>query len=130
MIIVTGTQGFIGRHFLNTLRDKGEDVIEIDQQGAWYFKSNFNKWEEVDLIIHQGAITDTTCTILKALQAWNVDYSIWLCKKAIEHQIPILYASSASVYGKTSDMINPLNYYALSKVTIDYWSHDHLAEVK
>ena len=115
MIIVTGTQGFIGRHFLNTLRDKGEDVIEIDQQGAWYFKSNFNKWEEVDLIIHQGAITDTTCTILKALQAWNVEYSIWLCKKAIEYQIPILYASSASVYGKTSDIINPLNYYALSK---------------
>ena len=130
MIIVTGTQGFIGRHFLNTLRDKGEDVIEIDQQGAWYFKSNFNKWEEVDLIIHQGAITDTTCTILKALQAWNVEYSIWLCKKAIEYQIPILYASSASVYGKTSDMINPLNYYALSKVTIDYWIQDHIDEFK
>ena len=62
MIIVTGTQGFIGRHFLNTLKDKDEEVIEIDQQGAWYFKSQFNKWEEVDLIIHQGAITDTTCT--------------------------------------------------------------------
>ena len=43
MIIVTGTQGFIGRHFLNELQDQGKDVIEVDQQGAWYFKSNFDK---------------------------------------------------------------------------------------
>ena len=93
MIIVTGTQGFIGRHFLNTLKDKDEEVIEIDQQGAWYFKSQFNKWEEVDLIIHQGAITDTKCTQLKALQGWNVEYSIWLFEEAIKHQIPVLYAS-------------------------------------
>ena len=39
MIIVTGTNGFIGRHFLTTLQDKDEDVLEVDQQGAWYFKS-------------------------------------------------------------------------------------------
>jgi len=130
MIIVTGTQGFIGRHFLNTLRDQGKDVLDIDQQGAWYFKSNFNKWDEVELIIHQGAITDTTCTQLKALQAWNVEWSVWICEEAIKHQIPIKYASSASVYGKQKDIINPLNYYALSKVAIDYWIQDHIDEFK
>ena len=132
MIIVTGTQGFIGRHFLNKLQENGEEVVEVDQQGAWYFKSNFGndpkQWDDVDLIIHQGAITDTTYTNLKALQAWNVDYSTWLFEEAIKHEIPVLYASSASVYGKTSDMINPLNYYAMSKATIDYWIQDHIDE--
>ena len=132
MIIVTGTNGFIGRHILNTLHDKGEDVVEVDQQGAWYFKSNFgNKpgnWDEVDLIIHQGAITSTTHTNLKELFHWNIDYSIWLFEEAIKHKIPVLYASSASVYGTQKDIINPLNYYALSKVTIDYWIQDHIDE--
>ena len=28
MIIVTGTQGFIGRHFLNELQDQGKEVID------------------------------------------------------------------------------------------------------
>ena len=37
MIIVTGTQGFIGRHILNKLKENGEDVVEVAQQGAWYF---------------------------------------------------------------------------------------------
>ena len=128
MIIVTGTNGFIGRHFLTTLQDKDEDVLEIDQQGAWYFKSNFNKWDEVDLIIHQGAITSTTHTRLKELFHWNIEYSMWLFEEAIKHKIPVLYASSASVYGTQKDIINPLNYYALSKVTIDYWIQDHIDE--
>ena len=132
MIIVTGTQGFIGRHILNKLKENGEDVVEVDQQGAWYFKSNFGndpkQWDDVDLIIHQGAITDTTFTNLKALQGWNVDYSTWLFEEAIKHKIPVLYASSASVYGTQKDIINPLNYYALSKVTIDYWIQDHIDE--
>ena len=72
MIIVTGTQGFIGRHILNKLKENGEDVVEVDQQGAWYFKSNFgnrNEWDKVDLIIHQGAITSTTHTNLKGVFA-------------------------------------------------------------
>ena len=96
MIIVTGTQGFIGRHILNKLKENGEDVVEVDQQGAWYFKSNFgnrNECDKVDLIIHQGAITSTTHTNLKELFHWNIDYSIWLFEEAIKHKIPVLYAS-------------------------------------
>ena len=130
MIIVTGTQGFIGRHFLNELQDQGKDVIEVDQQGAWYFKSNFDKWDEVELILHQGAISDTTFSDLKVLFSWNIDYGEWLLKQAIKHQIPIKYASSASVYGNTTDTINPLNYYALGKVTLDYFVRDHIDEFK
>jgi|TARA_B100001250_G_scaffold88385_1_gene73197 ADP-L-glycero-D-manno-heptose 6-epimerase len=130
MIIVTGSQGFIGRHFLNTLQDQGKDIIEVDQQGAWYFKSNFDKWDQVELIIHQGAISDTTYTNLKALFSWNIEYSEWLFGEAIKYQIPIKYASSASVYGLQKDIINPLNYYALSKVTLEYWIQDHIDEFK
>ena len=45
---------------------------------------------------------------------------------AAKHSIPVKYASSASVYGNQVGIINPLNYYALSKVTVDYWVEDNL----
>ena len=53
-----------------------------------------------------------------------------LFQLAIEHQIPVKYASSASVYGMTNDTMNPLNYYAISKLTVDYWVKDHIKEFK
>ena len=49
-----------------------------------------------------------------------------LFEKAIEYGIPVKYASSASVYGNQQGIINPLNYYALSKATIDYWVLDNI----
>ena len=51
----------------------------------------------------------------------NTEFSLNLFQLAIEHQIPVKYASSASVYGMTNDTMNPLNYYAISKLTVDYW---------
>lgn len=131
MIIVTGSKGFIGRHFVNKLRELGKDVLEIEQQGADNFKSNFGKkgeWNNVDQIIHQGAISSTTHTNLKELFHWNIDFSIWLFGEAIKNRIPVVYASSASVYGTQKNIINPINFYALSKVTVDYWIQDHIDE--
>jgi len=111
MIILTGDEGFIGKKFLEKL--SGKNVIKVEKRNSWHFRS-FTEWDKVELILHQGAISDTTCTNLKA----------------IKHQIPIKYASSASVYGNTSDIINPLNYYAISKVIMDYWVQDNIDKFK
>ena len=56
----------------------------------------------------------------------NVAFSLFLFEKAIEYQIPIKYASSASVYGNTKGNINPLNYYAITKLQMDYFAQDNI----
>ena len=124
MIILTGSKGFIGKNFLKIL--KHEKIIEIEKNNAQDFCRNFTEWNKVKLIIHQGAISSTTCTNIELLINTNVAFTEWLCKQAIKYKIPIKYASSASVYGNTSDIINPLNYYAITKVITDYWVQDNM----
>ena len=61
MILLTGYKGFIGSHFLKYLESEAErDVIGIDMDNAWDFMAKFNGWENVELIIHNGAISATT----------------------------------------------------------------------
>ena len=100
MIIITGHDGFIGKKFLEKLT--GKEVIKVEKNNSWHFRT-FNEWYKVELIIHQGAISDTTCTNLQAFHHFNVEFTEWLCQQAIKYQIPMKYASSASVYGNTSD---------------------------
>ena len=130
MIIVTGAKGFIGKKFVERLEKEGKDVFEVEKNDSWHFRQSFNRWKDVELILHQGAISDTTCTNLQAIHHFNIEFTEWLFTQAIEHQIPIKYASSASVYGQMEGIINPLNYYAISKVVMDYWVQDHIDEFK
>ena len=124
MIILTGSKGFIGKKFLEKL--SGKNVIEVEKNDAQDFCQNFTEWNKVKLIIHQGAISSTTCTDIELLINTNVAFTEWLFKQAIKYKIPVKYASSASVYGNTSDTINPLNYYAITKVITDYWVQDNM----
>ena len=126
MIIVTGSKGFIGQNFLKALKDK--EIKEVEKNDSWHFRQSFKDWNKVELILHQGAISHTTSTNLQALQHFNVEFSQWILQQAIKYQIPIKYASSASVYGHTLTDMNPLNYYAISKLTVDYWIQDHINE--
>ena len=129
MIILTGANGFIGKKFLKRFKEEGKEVITVEKNNSWHFRT-FNDWQKVELIIHQGAISDTTCTNLKAINHFNVEFTEWICEQAIRYQIPIKYASSASVYGNQQGIINPLNYYAISKVISDYWVQDNIDRFK
>ena len=124
MIILTGNEGFIGKAFEKNL--DLENTYRVAQAGAFPFLEDYEDWDKVDLIIHQGAVSSTVETDLNKIHKYNVDFSIKLFEKAIEHQIPVKYASSASVYGSTQEDINPLNYYAISKVQVDYWVLDNI----
>ena len=92
MIIITGHEGFIGKKFLEKLKDK--EIVTVEKRNSWHFRS-FTEWNKVELILHQGAISDTTCTNLKAINHFNVEFTQWLFEQAIKYQIPIKYASSA-----------------------------------
>jgi ADP-L-glycero-D-manno-heptose 6-epimerase len=123
MIILTGSSGFIGKNFKAKLN---EPVVEVEQDDAYKFISSFDKWDQVSLILHQGAISSTVEKNINTLHHYNVAFTLLLFSKAIEYKIPVKYASSASVYGNTQGQINPLNYYAISKLQIDYFVQDNL----
>lgn len=125
MIIITGSSGFIGSHFIKHLDGK-KNLLLVDQKDAWRLLSEFDQWNDVTLILHQGAISSTTEKDLQKLWHYNVAYSCALLNKALEYEIPIKYASSASVYGNTQGQINPLNHYAISKLQVDYTVLDNL----
>jgi ADP-L-glycero-D-manno-heptose 6-epimerase len=126
MIILTGCEGFIGNKFLKELESQGKEVVKVEKRNSWHWRTYFSDWDKVELIIHQGALSSTTETNLKSIFTNNIEFTEWLFNKAAEHNIPVKYASSASVYGNQQGIINPLNYYALSKVTIDYWVQDNM----
>lgn len=123
MIILTGSNGFIGKNFKHKLKN----IIELDKSNCWEFLNSFDRWNEVSLILHQGAISSTIERDINKIHEWNVNYSLVLFEYAIQYGIPVKYASSASVYGNMQGTFNPLNYYAISKLQIDYWVMDNLS---
>ena len=127
MIILTGYNGFIGKAFAESTDP--ENLYRVEAEGAFKFLEEYEDWDNVELILHQGAISSTIETDVEKIYKYNIDFSIKLFEKAIEYEIPVKYASSASVYGKMlTGIINPLNFYAISKVTVDYWVQDHIDE--
>jgi ADP-L-glycero-D-manno-heptose 6-epimerase len=77
-----------------------------------------------DLVIHLGAISDTTEKNVSRVMRQNFDFSLWLLNLCQKYNIPMHYASSASVYGQTThfqeegDCI-PQSPYAWSKYMFD-----------
>jgi|TARA_E500000305_G_scaffold70097_1_gene56060 ADP-L-glycero-D-manno-heptose 6-epimerase len=129
MIVITGSKGFIGQNFLKYLLEySNEEIVTVGEKDAWDWIGLFKEWDKVSLILHQGAISDTTETNIDKLHAMNVWFSIELFEKAIQYQIPVKFASSASVYGNQEGIVNPLNYYAITKLQMDYYIHDHMEE--
>ena len=129
MIVITGSKGFIGQNFLKYLLEySNEEIVTVGEKDAWDWIGLFKEWDKVSLILHQGAISDTTETDIDKLHRMNVWFSIELFEKAIQYQIPVKFASSASVYGNQEGIVNPLNYYAITKLQMDYYIHDHMEE--
>ncbi len=148
MILVTGGAGFIGSNIVKALNNMGrEDIIIVDKDlgknnkfknliGLKYldfidrriFLSIVNSksiMSEVDLVIHQGACSDTTQTDSSYIMDTNYDFSKMLLYMCIEYNIDFIYASSAATYGLSTDCkVNPdnefpLNIYGFSKLAFD-----------
>ena len=128
MIIVTGSKGFIGRNFLKAFEDSDDVIIPVDSDIIEWMVDGFKDWHKVDLVIHQGAISSTVEKDIDKIHYYNVHLTLKLFEKCIKYGIPVKYASSASVYGNLQGVFNPLNYYAISKLQIDYWVQDNIDE--
>lgn len=152
MIIITGAAGFIGSVLVGRLNREGYgNLILVDDFNNMkknknldeksYIKKihrdDFFQWFDdyyfnVDAVLHIGARTDTTEFNSEIFDVLNVEYSkqIWL--RCSNHQIPMIYASSAATYGlgelgynddhKIVDKLKPLNPYGESKNEFDKWA--------
>lgn len=148
-IVVTGGAGFIGSCVVRSLNDRGrEDIIIVDDIAStdkWMnlrnksylryvhktdFLKELSRLDDVDAIIHMGACSSTTERDFDYLYQNNFEYTKTLWFYCAEHQIPLIYASSAATYGDGSrgfddrsniDQLEPLNGYGYSKQLFDQW---------
>lgn len=152
MIIVTGATGFIGSHLILRLnQDNFNATIAVDKFDNEEKNKNlvglkikekvdrdlFLSWldtnyETVEFIFHIGARTDTAEFDLNLINKLNTQYAkdIWI--RCCQHQIPLVYASSAVTYGlgesgydddeSKISHLKPLNPYGQSKQDFDSWA--------
>lgn len=147
MHIVTGAAGFIGSNLVRRLNEAGiDDVLAVDDLT---FGDKFRNLRDcaiadymdhtefrdrvrrggaglkVTALYHQGACADTTESDGKFMMDTNYTFSRELLHWALDRKAPMVYASSASVYGGTAECVEeprceaPLNVYAYSKLQFD-----------
>lgn len=122
-ILVTGYKGFIGQNMVKALRDEYE--LSLYEWGETVLDLNNVQW-----VVHLGAISSTTETDVEKILTQNLDFSIFLHKHCSEHGINFQYSSSASVYGLGSVFSedaqpDPKNAYAWSKYLFErYVTHN------
>ena len=148
MIIVTGSNGFIGSNLIKGLNENGyKDIIAVDDQDDPELKENIAHCDvhdflnidefinlirnnEIDgtkirAIFHQGACSNTMEWDADFLYNNNLLYSKELLNFSKKTKTPLIYASSASVYGagkifkESVEYEDPINLYAYSKFKFD-----------
>ncbi|RPI47535.1 MAG: ADP-glyceromanno-heptose 6-epimerase [Betaproteobacteria bacterium] len=146
-IVVTGAAGFIGSNLVRALNDRGvARIIAVDdlEQGDkfvnladreisdYFDKDEFARLLEqgkfagqVRAVLHQGACSDTTERNGRYMLDTNYRYSVRLLEFCRAERVPLIYASSAAVYGsnthcrESGECEAPLNVYGYSKMLFD-----------
>ena len=127
-VLVTGSEGFIGKNLCPYLSKRGIEVQEYDIKNG----GDLPPLNGIDAVIHLGANSSTTETDLKKILKENFIFSGTLYQLCAAMDVKFQYASSASVYGlaetfEEDQFCVPLSPYAYSKYMFDNWllNEDH-----
>ncbi len=152
MIVVTGAAGFIGSFLVGKLNRQGFnnlvlvdtyddplkegnlkekkylELVEREDFFTWFNKNS----NQIEIVFHLGARTDTIGEEVEIYQELNLKYSQKLWQICSLNNIPFIYASSAATYGngkfgfsdehESLRQLKPLNLYAWSKHDFDVWA--------
>jgi ADP-L-glycero-D-manno-heptose 6-epimerase len=153
-IVVTGAAGFIGSKVVEALNRNGvNDVIAVDnlQQAdkfrnlagceivdyldqAEFLSAIENLGDSIEAVFHQGANSNTMESDGRLIMETNYRYSVRLLEWCQDEAIPLIYASSAAVYGAGPEFREerrfekPLNVYGYSKFLFDQYVRRMLPE--
>ncbi|MFI5280788.1 MAG: ADP-glyceromanno-heptose 6-epimerase [Gemmatimonadales bacterium] len=157
MHIVTGGAGFIGSNIIRALNAAGSnDIVVVEdfskgdkraQLEGCRFQELMERKEfltriagrgigNVDTVFHQGACTDTMEHDARLMMELNLDTSQALLEWALRRDIPMVYASSAAVYGASTAFTEvpenekPLNVYGESKLKFDHLVRRAMGEAR
>lgn len=158
MIVITGAAGFIGSNFVAALNESGITQIAISD-----FFGTGDKWRnlaksafvemippamlldwlgsrsDVEAVIHMAAISATTVADGDLVMDTNFRLSVAILDHCAAAGVPLMFASSASVYGhgdagfddETAPShvlgLRPLNLYGWSKRQFDFVVADRIA---
>jgi len=149
--IVTGAAGFVGSNIVKALNARGiTDIVAVDnlthadkfknlvdcEIAEYVDKKDFlevvesgelggSSGGDIDAIFHQGACSNTMETDGRYMMENNYRYSLSLLDFCVEEGVPLMYASSAAVYGggttfkEDRSFEAPLNVYGYSKFLFD-----------
>jgi ADP-L-glycero-D-manno-heptose 6-epimerase len=164
VIIVTGGAGFIGSNLIHQLNLAGErNILLVDNfdpapnltgpkflnlAGA-EFADYMDKREfrvalregrfentKIRAILHQGACSNTLEDDGHYMMDNNFTYSKELLHFALDRKIPLVYASTAAIYGASTEFTEvpanerPLNVYGFSKLVFDNYVRRLMPEIK
>jgi ADP-L-glycero-D-manno-heptose 6-epimerase len=148
VIVITGGAGFVGSNLVHALNRMGRsDLLVVDnlvnsdkyenlvgaELSDYLDKDDFldilqsrpDVLGDVEAVFHQGACTSTTEPDGRYMMRNNYAYSKEVLAFCLGREIPLMYASSAAVYGAGSTFAEepaneaPLNVYGFSKLLFD-----------
>ena len=149
MFVVTGGAGFIGANLVAALNARGiSDILVVDDLTQADKFANLVDCEiadyvdrrdylrqiqgsrsksRIDAVFHQGACSDTMEHNGAYMMENNFEYSKAVLQYCQGRRIPLIYASSAAVYGagkvfrEGREHEAPLNVYGYSKLLFDHY---------
>ena len=158
MIVVTGGAGFIGSNIVRELNRRGhDDLIVVDDlrdgrkfvnlvgcdiadyldKAEFIARLSGGTLGKVEAILHQGACAVTTEWDGRYMMETNYRYSVELLEHCLAARVPLIYASSAAVYGASTVFKEddrraerPLNVYGYSKLLFDDYVRRRLARAE
>jgi len=157
MIVVTGGAGFIGSNLVRGLNARGvTDILVVDDLtegdkfrnlvvgriADYMHKDDFRQRLRqgqlggIEAVFHQGACSDTTERNGQYMMDNNYRVTLELFEYCQQERIPLMYASSAAVYGAgpvyKEDVVYemPLNVYGYSKFLFDQVFRRHADKLR